>query len=87
MDPRNAVLGVVVDDRMAMTPADIALRENKALWQFSFDQVTGHSESPIRQEFQARKNHAVQALESNRKGHPNCGKGLPILESSAMTRP
>ena len=39
MDPRNAVLGVVVDDLPAETRAALVLRDAEAVRKFSFDQV------------------------------------------------
>jgi hypothetical protein len=45
MKPRNAILGIVADDLAAKFRANLTLRDAKALWKVSFDQVAGHGNS------------------------------------------
>jgi hypothetical protein len=71
MDPRNVVLGVILDDRTANTRAALVLRDSEAVWKFSFDQVAGHSDTPMTAENSGAKNHAAQTMKSNRQSYLN----------------
>ena|ERR1700722_9016032 len=57
----------------------IVLRDAKAVWKFSFDQVAGLNNSPITAERLGAKNNAAQAIGSKRQNYPNCAEDLPIL--------